>query len=83
MAPTSEELLKQSADLQRQALQQQASEDALAKVKAAPRSAEVVLAALFEAIAMRLGNRPDLKLLIAEFKAATKQPDTETSPGSL
>jgi len=41
-----------------------------AKVKAEPRAPQVVISDLLEAIVMRLGNRPELKLLLTELKAA-------------
>jgi len=41
-----------------------------AKVKAEPRAPEVVISDLLGAIVMRLGNRPDLQLLLTELKAA-------------
>lgn len=39
-----------------------------------PRSPEVVIGLFMDQVAMRLGNRPELRQLIAEFKNATKLP---------
>ena len=51
----------------------QAEADALAKAKATPRTPEAVLSDIIANIAGHLGNRPDLRVLQAEYKAATKQ----------
>jgi len=73
MPPSVQELQKQADLLQAQLKKAQADEAELEKVRSTPRAPEVVLTNLLEAIAMRLGNRPELKLLLAEYKAATKQ----------
>jgi len=76
MAKTLEQLqtdAKQAADALARA---QAALDAEAKAAAEPRAPEVVLTDLLEQIAMRLGNRPELRVLIAEYKGATKQATT-------
>jgi hypothetical protein len=44
--------------------------DAEAKAKVTPRSPDLILLDLFTQIVMRLGNRPDLRLLITELTAA-------------
>lgn len=68
--PTIEELQK-AADASAKALEQaKADEAALEKAKNTPRTPDVVLADFLKLVAMRLGNRKDLQLLIAEFEAA-------------
>lgn len=45
---------------------------ALAKAKESPRTPDVVITDLLTLIVMRLGNRKDLQLLLAELKATTE-----------
>jgi len=54
----------------------QAAAAAEAKAIATPRAPEVIITDLFEQIALRVGNRPQFRLLIAEYRAATKQTAT-------
>jgi len=75
MAPTTEET---AATLQSAAAahaQAQAAHDAAVTASAGTRATELVLSDLLNGIVMRLGNRPDLRALAAEFKAATVKPE--------
>jgi len=54
---------------------------ALAKAKETPRPPDVVITDLLTEIVMRLGNRKDLQLLLAELKATTEpSPAPENKP---
>jgi membrane protein involved in colicin uptake len=53
-----------------------------AKVKAEPRTPEVVLGDLLGELVMLNGNRKPLQLLLTEFKAATKQEAPADAPTS-
>lgn len=53
---------------------------ALAKAKDTPRTPDVVITELLSLIVMRLGNRKDLQLLLAELKATTEPQQEEPQP---
>ena len=73
MAPSVADLKKASDAAASALAKAEADEAALEKARSSPRTPEVVLTDLLVLFAMRLGNRKDLQLLIAEYKAATKQ----------
>jgi septal ring factor EnvC (AmiA/AmiB activator) len=73
MDQTVEQLQAEADAAQRRLEAAKTADAALQKAKETPRAPDVVLADLLEAFAMRLGNRPELKLLITEYKASTKQ----------
>ncbi len=72
MAQTLEQLKAAAVLANAQVAAAEKAAAAAAAAAATPRDPEVVLADIFTNIAGRLGNRPDLRALIAEFKAATK-----------
>jgi hypothetical protein len=77
MIPNDVERLQAAADkAQRDLLTAQADAAALAKAKATPRAPDVVITDLLALIVMRLGNRKDLQLLLAELRATT-EPEPE------
>lgn len=49
----------------------EAAAAALAPAATGPRAPEVIIIDLFDALAMRVGNRPQVRALIDELKAAT------------
>lgn len=69
-----------AADLETARKNLQAAQTAHDKAEAegaGPRKADVILMDWFEAVTMRLGNRPELRKLLDELKAATEQPPPE------
>ena len=71
MAQTFEQLQQAAKLANAQLAAAQAAAAAELKAKTQPRTPNVILTDIFTNIASRLGNRPDLRLLITEFKAAT------------
>lgn len=70
---TVEQLQAQADAAQRKLDAAKAAAAATAKAQATPRTPDVIMVDFMSLVAMRLGNRPDLKLLITELKAATHQ----------
>jgi len=73
MAASVEQAAAAVAQAQRVLDAAKAAAAAETKATTTPRAPEVILADLFDQIALRIGNRPQFKLLIAEYRAATKQ----------
>lgn len=72
--------LKAAADASAKALAAaEADAAALEKAKDTPRTEGVVLIDFMKLVAMRLGNRKDLQLLVTEFEAAVNPPPPESS----
>ena len=76
MAQTLQQLQDAAKAANAAVVKAQADAAAEAKAKDTPRAPEVVLSDILANIAGRIGNRPDLRLLLTEFKAATKQTAT-------
>lgn len=73
MPKTLEQLKAEAATAANALAAAQKQADAEAAAAAAPRTPDVILADLLEQLVMQLGNKLKLRVLIAEFKGATKQ----------
>ena len=70
--PTDAQIKAAALERAKQALADaQAEHDAATKEPAPPRTPDVVLHDILDEINMRLGNRPSMRALLAEFKAGT------------
>jgi hypothetical protein len=58
----------------------QSAHDAATAAAEGPRSPDAIIAEWLELVTMRLGNRPELRALIAELKDATGEKEPETKP---